>query len=136
MSELKFSSNRAPFNSKNESFKDMVMGHMAMDIEAFLKLDSRMPVSNTKESGNKRGGGGHMKAEARHFINPNGKGFRVEINKSYAAYQERGARADGSHRVQHYSTPGTGAGFFKRSVDAIWKNRIGYLNEARKALNL
>lgn len=34
----------------------------------------------------------------------------------YASYQERGMRADGSHVVKHYTTPGTGKDFAKNAV--------------------
>ena len=34
----------------------------------------------------------------------------------YSSYQERGSRADGSHVVRNYTTPGTGKDFAKNSV--------------------
>lgn len=34
----------------------------------------------------------------------------------YASYQERGSRADGSHVVKSYTTPGTGKDFAKNAV--------------------
>ena len=34
----------------------------------------------------------------------------------YASYQERGSRADGTHVVRHYTTPGTGKDFAKNAV--------------------
>lgn len=34
----------------------------------------------------------------------------------YASYQERGSRADGSHVVRNYTTPGTGKDFAKNAV--------------------
>jgi hypothetical protein len=40
----------------------------------------------------------------------------IKWNKAYAAYQERGMRLDGSHKVRNYTTPGTGAHFAERSV--------------------
>lgn len=129
-----FESNRGEFNKKNSALKDMITGHMAIDIERHLKTDAGMPVSNTKASGNKRGGGGHMKAETRSFRGA--KGWRVEVDKAYAQYQERGMRADGSHVVRNYSTAGTSAGFFKRAINMVLRNRTSYINEARKALNL
>ena len=43
----------------------------------------------------------------------------------YAAYQERGMRADGSHKVRNYTTPGTHAHFLEESGDAIVKKGIG-----------
>lgn len=43
---------------------------------------------------------------------------------AYAAYQERGMRADGSHKVRHYTTPGTGAHFLKNAGDTVAKQGI------------
>ncbi len=37
----------------------------------------------------------------------------------YAQYQERGMRADGSHVVKHYTTPGTGKEFAKNAVKKV-----------------
>ena len=34
----------------------------------------------------------------------------------YASYQERGSRADGTHVVKNYTTPGTGKDFAKNAV--------------------
>lgn len=34
----------------------------------------------------------------------------------YASYQERGRRADGSHVIRKYTTPGTGKDFAKNAV--------------------
>lgn len=130
-----FKSNAAQFLRKNAALKDMVMGHMAMDIEIGIKTTAGTPVSNTKASGNRRGGGGHMKAEARHFRNADGA-FRVEVNKKYAAYQERGSRADGTRVVRNYSTPGTGKGWFKRAADNVTRQSDNYVSEAARALGL
>lgn len=43
----------------------------------------------------------------------------------YAAYQERGMRADGSRKVRHYTTPGTGKHFLKNAGDAVTRRGIG-----------
>lgn len=37
----------------------------------------------------------------------------------YASYQERGMRADGSHVVKNYTTPGTGKDFAKNAVKEV-----------------
>lgn len=39
----------------------------------------------------------------------------------YASYQERGSRADGSHAVKNYTTPGTGKDFAKNAVKETLK---------------
>lgn len=109
---------------KNDSFKDMVQGHMAGDIDMAIKTTAGTPVKT-----------GGMKSEVRHFRSPSG-GFRVEAGKGYSAYQERGARADGSHRVRKYTTSGTSSGWFRRAINGVIKNRNSYISEARKALGL
>lgn len=121
---MTFISKRAEFNRKNAAFVDMVQGHMAGDIERHLKTDAGMPVKI-----------GAMKSETRHFRSPSG-GFRVEIGKGYAAYQERGMRADGTHRVRHYTTGGTSSGFFRRAIDKVIQGRQHYLQTAKRALGL
>lgn len=37
----------------------------------------------------------------------------------YASYQERGMRADGTHVVRNYTTPGTGKDFAKNAVEDV-----------------
>lgn len=118
-----FKSNHAGFERINGSLKDMIQGHMALDIERYIKISAGTPVDT-----------GAMKASARHYRSD--KGVRVEVNKEYAAYQERGKRLDGSHVVRNYTTGGTGAGWFQKSIEAITRNRLSYIQEARKALNL
>lgn len=133
-----FSSNRAGFLRKNDDFVDMVTGHMAMDIDVALKTTAGMPVSNTIASGNKRGGGGHMKASTTHFRDKRGK-FRVIVNKEYASVQEAGVRLTGKGApavMQNYSTPGTSHHFFKRAIEAVTRNRDNYIKEAARALRL
>lgn len=112
------------FLRKNQSFMEMVKGHMAMDIEVLLKTSAGMPVKT-----------GAMKSDTRHFKTAGG-GYRVEVDKAYASYQERGRRADGSHVVRNYTTPGTSSGFFMRAIGMVLRNRTSYIDEARKALGL
>lgn len=40
----------------------------------------------------------------------------IEWRKAYASVQEAGQRLDGSHKITHYSTPGTGAHFAENAV--------------------
>jgi hypothetical protein len=128
-----FVSKRMLVNRITDQLKDMVLGHMAQDIEIAAKM--RVPVSNTKASGNKRGGGGHLQSSIYHTRSDSGH-IRVLINKDYASYQERGARRDGSHVVKNYSTPGTGKHFFIDSINKTLRRRDGYISEARRALDL
>ncbi len=138
MSKPIFTPLRDAFNAKNDAFKDMMQAHMAMDIEVVLKTTAGMPVSNTKASGNRRGGGGHMKAATRHFKTKMNQ-WRVEINKEYAAVQEAGVRLTGKGApavMQNYSTPGTSHHFFARAIESVVKKKESYAKEASRALNL
>lgn len=121
MANPRFTDKRPMFLHKNEAFKDMVKGRMAADIEVALKTSAGMPVKT-----------GAMKSSTRHFRSPKG-GFRVEIDKAYAAYQEAGVRAGGGHRVKNYTTPGTHSGFFMRAIDSVIKNKRAYVKEAARA---
>lgn len=121
---MRFTSTPGEFFRKNEAFKDMVMGHMAQDIEVALKSSSGMPVKT-----------GNMKSQTRHFKSATSQ-YRVEVDVEYAAYQERGSRADGSRVVRHYTTGGTSKGFFKRAINNVLSHRDSYLEEARRAVGL
>lgn len=119
-----FTSNRGVFNRKNAAFIEMVQSRMAMHIEIGIKTTAGTPVRT-----------GLMKSDVRHFKTPDGH-WRVEADKAYAAFQERGARADGSHVVRHYTTGGTSAGWFMRAINNVIKSRDVYISEARQALDL
>lgn len=119
-----FVSKRMFFEQTNASFIDMVLAHMAQDIDVALKIKAGMPVKH-----------GVMKSATRHFKSLGG-GYRVEIDVGYAAYQERGRRADGTHIVKNYTTAGTSSGFFRRAIDMVVSKRDNYIQEARRALNL
>lgn len=116
-----FTSDRAEFNKKHATFIDVLMGHMAMDIEVFIKTATGTPVKT-----------GDMKAETRHYRTRAG-GFRVESTKEYAAYQENGMRKDGSHIVRNYTTAGTGAHWFQKAINLVLNDRLSYIAVARKA---
>lgn len=117
-----FKSNSAGFFRKNAALKDVAMGHMAMDIEVALKTSSGMPVKT-----------GGMKSETRHFRNSNNV-FRVEIDKVYAAVQEKGM-IKGSP-IRNYTTSGTSSGFFKRAIDGVLRHKMTYIEEAKRAVGL
>lgn len=55
----------------------------------------------------------------------------IEWRKTYASYQERGMRADGSRKVRNYTTPGTGPHFAENAVMKIVDNSGGLLKASR-----
>jgi hypothetical protein len=118
-------SKKAVFISKRMLFEqkhDMVMGHMAMDIEVMIKTGGQTPVDT-----------GTMKSQTRHFRSPKG-GFRVESDVEYAAVQEAGER--NGIKFRNYTTAGTGPHWFKGAIAKVWENRENYLEVARKAVGL
>lgn len=119
-----FRSNRSQFNEKHSSFIDMVLGKLAMDVEIALKTDAGMPVDT-----------GNMKSQTRFFKNKLGN-WRTEIDVVYAAYQERGMRADGTNVIKNYTTGGTSSGFFRRAIDIMLTGREARILETKRALNL
>lgn len=48
-------------------------------------------------------------------------------NVPYAQYQERGMRADGTHVVKRYTTPGTHAHFVEESINKVTPRIADYL---------
>lgn len=119
---MKFTSNRNTFYRKNDAFKDMVMGHMAMDVEVAIKTTAGTPVKT-----------GAMKSEVRHFKTRFNQ-WRVESGKVYSASQEAGIVHGG--KVRNYTTAGTSAGWFKRAIAGVVHNKLQYAQEAKRALNL
>lgn len=120
----RFVSNRGAFMSKHERFMELLVSRIAMQGEVILKTSAGMPVLT-----------GNMKSQTRHFKNARGN-YRLEIDVEYAAYQEAGRRADGSHQVTRYSTSGTSAGFFTRTIEQLSRNYLSYVREAKQAVNL
>lgn len=47
-----------------------------------------------------------------------------------AAYQERGSRKDGSHKVKRYTTAGTGKDFLKNAADNVINKSTQYAKQA------
>ena len=122
-----FSNDRHVFDSKHAQFMDMLLAHVALDIETLIKIGS-IPVKT-----------GALKASVRSFRAGDGatpNTYRVEVGKEYAAYQERGRREDGSHVVRNYTTPGTGAGWFLAAIQNELRNAPQIVNEVAKAVGL
>lgn len=46
----------------------------------------------------------------------------IKWDQPYASYQERGMRRDGSHKIKHYTTAGTGPWYAKNAVKRGMKN--------------
>lgn len=82
-----------------------------------IRANARMKAPMSENGGNLRNSG-----------RVDGKSLERTISfgtgLKYGAYQERGERYNGSHKVRHYTTPGTGKHFLKDSGDAVVKKGI------------
>ena len=56
--------------------------------------------------------------------------WEVRVDEDYAAYQERGMRADGSHRVRKYSRPGSGPHYLARAAGVVQQKIGSYFRRA------
>ena len=60
----------------------------------------------------------------------NALNWEVRVDEDYAAYQERGMRADGSHRVRKYSRPGSGPHYLARAAGVVQQKIASYFIRA------
>lgn len=74
-------------------------------------MDKYVPMSNTEHAGDLR---------TTVDIQPDS----ITYEMPYARYQYKGMREDGTHKVQHYTTPGTGPYWDKRMVSADMKQVV------------
>lgn len=95
---------------------DIALGAAAQDIEMIAAYNVPVDTGNLAK---------HIKKRRR-----TGRHWRVEVNESYAAYQERGMRADGSHIVRRYSRPGSGAHYLANAGNVVAKRFSGYFERA------
>lgn len=126
--QVRFTRMHATLLRKNDQLKDMVLGHMAQDIEVDIKTGGITPVKT-----------GDMKAEVRHYKDASGH-YIVEAPKEYSEVQEAGIRKTGpgapTRRFNNYTTAGTGSGWFKHAIDTVTKHGNQYVKEAARALRI
>ena len=110
---------------------------MRFEIKALTDIEAMMRQDEAKIKSNVRIANRRMLEDIHHTANPvtpmdtsqlrrnvfkrilsNGDG-EIEWKEEYSGYQEAGRRADGTHIVKHYTTPGTGAHYAEKSVDKI-----------------
>lgn len=108
--------NSARFVTRMELAADQALGRAGAEIELLAK--SKVPV----KQGPLQSSGQHRRVGLLHH--------RVVFNKEYAAYQERGARRDGSHPVRKYTTPGTGAHYLENAGKTVMPKVRAYLKSA------
>lgn len=98
-----------------EVFKSNVesaIGAMADSIKAKADMTVPYKTGNLKSSGRIDGTG------LSRTVSYGGNGI------TYGAYQERGSRADGSHRVRNYTTAGTGKNYLKNASELVLKEGL------------
>ena len=110
---------------------------MKIEIKAMTDVNTMLRQDEAKIKSNVRIANRKMLEDIHHTANPitpmdtsqlrrnvfkrilsNGDG-EIEWKEEYSGYQEAGKRADGTHVVRHYTTPGTGAHFAEKSVNKV-----------------
>ncbi len=119
---VKFTDHTKEFKSRVAAMADMMMGTMAAGIEIQIKTSGKTPFKH-----------GALRASARHQKAAVGK-YEVSMDKEYAAAQEVGTTR--GYRIQNYTTPGTGPGFFQAAVDTVKSRANQYARTAMAATGL
>lgn len=108
--------NSEQFIQKVEDVMDTAMSRMIQDIATVAKIKAPFKHGDlTKE----------IKPERVAKFK-----YIVLVNLEYAAYQEKGERADGTHKIRKYTTPGTGAHFLENAGDQVVEQVDDYLKQA------
>jgi len=103
-----------------DKVKDKALSLAVGDITTIVKTGGRTPRLT-----------GRMMAATRPNKVSQGH-YQVIIPVVYATYQERGMRADGSHRVRKYTTAGTGKGFLQAALDTVGRNFNNLIRNAAR----
>jgi len=122
MAQPKVIDNSRRFMRVNARVLDAALGRMGRDIVQVTKI--RIPFKS-----------GDLQKEIEHkkvakLVH------KVIINKEYAAYQEKGQRADGSRVVRKYTTPGTGKNALKDGGTTVTKDALNYLKQAASQVKI
>lgn len=119
---VRFDDKSKEFLARHAVMGDMMLGLMAAEIEAKIKMGGRTPF--------KGHGGTHLRTAAKHS-RVKAFEFKVEVPISYAAAQEAGHA--GNRVFRKYTTPGTGKGWFKQAVTDTVKNAGHFIEIAKSA---
>lgn len=112
------------FNRSNEAAMERALGRMVQDI--FVLSQFKVPE---KDGTLRRTGKRQVIGRLHHRISYGENGA-----EDYTMYQHRGMRADGSHRVRHYTKAGSQKNFLSESGGIIATKASGYFQqEASKA---
>jgi hypothetical protein len=119
---MRIKDNTQNFIEKNSAMLDRMLERMAKDVLNLTKV--KIPY----KSGNLQGLITQKRLNLLHH--------QVRIDESYAAYQERGRRYDGSRIVKKYTTPGTGKDFMKKAGQSVARQFVQYMKQAAGAIRL
>lgn len=122
-------------SGKISNFADMLIGLMAADIDAKMKIKGEVPLLPKSTKWAQRGA---LRASIRHQKLDRGK-YVVSVGENspasaYAAAQEAGETR--GHPIRHYSTPGTGAHFFQHAIDDTKSRTEEFIATAKRANGL
>ena len=110
------------FIMNNRRQMDSALERMATDIMTIAKVKVPLKSGNLQDQMTTRKVGvGH---------------HQVRVDETYAGYQERGMRKDGSRVVRRYTTPGTGKNFLKGAGQQVAPRALQYVKQAASRVNV
>lgn len=110
------------FVRQNANVMDRAMERMARDILMVANISVPFKTGELQKSGD-------IERSAQ-------MSYKVWFREEYAAFQERGSRADGSHYVRKYTTPGTGRAFLLNGAQTVGRDTLNYLKQAANNIRL
>lgn len=119
---VKFTDKSKEIASRSAVMSDLMMGLMASGIEIQLKTSGKTPFQH----GGLRSHARAVKIAAGHY--------EVTDDQEYAAAQEAGTVR--GHAITHYTTPGTGKGFFRDAIETVKARGDDYARTAASAAGL
>lgn len=126
---IKFDDKHKEFIARTAVFADELMGLMASSIHSQIITSGRVPMLPKSTKNAQRGA---LRASIRHNKLSVGQ-YEVTAGKNspaqaYAASQEAGTTR--GYPIRNYSTPGTGAHWFRDAVNTIKERKLEYINKA------
>lgn len=114
-SNVRFDNGFPQYDRKVEQMVDAAMDNMCDGVVRYAEL--RVPLKDGQLWGDIR----KLKVHKHKY--------QVRVDSDYAAYQERGMRADGSHVVRNYTSGGTGKDYLKDGLKKVFQGLNSYFKK-------
>lgn len=132
---VQFIDNKTEFIAKSAAFTDLLMGLMAAKIQSSIITSGRVPLLPVSTKWAQRGALRQsirsVKLAVGMYVVTAGTGSPAA---AYAAAQEAGTTR--GHVMKNYSTPGTGAHWFRDAIDTTIAQAPELIQRAKNAVGL